>query len=127
KILATGGIKQVRVWETATGKERTVLGEFKRPVFALAFSPDGKTLSAATDDGQCRAWELNGGKELRQFGVLAQKGDTANPISKIVFAPDGKTLAWATWSNRIQLTDALTGKELLAGSGQADVAHFALS
>jgi WD40 repeat protein len=46
---------------------------------------------------------------------------------KIAFSPDGKTLAWTAWGNRIQLTDARTGKELLAGSGQPEVAHIALA
>jgi WD40 repeat protein len=127
KTLASGGFKQVRLWEVATGQQRLVLGNFKRPVFALAFSADGNTLSAAADDGQCRAWDWKAAKEVRQFSVLPPSGDSANPISKIVFAPDGKLLAWTAWSNRIQLTDAQTGKELLAGSGQPDVAHFALA
>jgi WD40 repeat protein len=127
KTLATGGIKQVRVWDVATGRERARLGDFKRPVFALAYSPDGKALAAAADDGDCRAWDLAGGKELRHFGLLRQKAETGNPISKVGFAPGGKVLAWVAWGNRIHLTDARTGKELLADSGQPDVAHFALS
>src|SRR5262249_34111709 len=48
-------------------------------------------------------------------------------IGKIVFAPGGKTLAWTTHGNRIRLTNVPTGKELLAGSGQAAPAHLTVS
>jgi WD40 repeat protein len=56
-------------------------------VASLAFSPDGKTLVAASAEGRITLWETSGGKLLRELpGRGSQNG-------AVVFSPDGKTLA----------------------------------
>ncbi|MFO0874061.1 MAG: serine/threonine-protein kinase [Phycisphaerales bacterium] len=50
RLLATGGgateTKDVRIWDTWTGRELAALELFDLGVFALAFSPDGRWLAA---------------------------------------------------------------------------------
>jgi WD40 repeat protein len=135
KALAGGGVPwkgssaEVRLWDTATGKETIRLRGPRWALHAgtLAISPDGTTIAAASDANDCCVWDLKSGKKLKQFGLLSQPARTNNWLSLIALSGDGKTIAWTAWSNRIHLTDARTGRELLAGSGQADVKHFALS
>jgi WD40 repeat protein len=53
------------------------------PVYAIAFSPDGKTLAASSSDG-IRLWDSATGKELRRT-----RGECLN-VQALAFRPDGK-------------------------------------
>jgi WD40 repeat protein len=119
KYLATGGLKDVSLWEAATGKEVQKMGDFQRPVLQATFAADGKTLTAATDDGRCVTWKVPSGEEAHSFQWLRDK-ETANPVARMAFTADGKTLAWVSWkeNNRIRLTDVATGKERVESGPQ---------
>jgi RNA polymerase sigma factor (sigma-70 family) len=111
RTLVSGGHdKTVRVWDTATGKEVRRIQEGSM-VLAVAVSPDGKTLAAASGEtsSTVRLRETATGKELRSF-----QGQM--PIFQVLFAPDGKTLAALEPPNggspqtKIHLCDVDTGK-----------------
>ena len=89
----------------------------KATVWALAFSPDGKTiLTAGTADLQAgtveaRMWDAASGEPrgqpLPQIGV----------VSAVAFSPDGKAFASASWNavasrSEVRLWDAASGKPL---------------
>ncbi len=74
--------------EADTGQEIRQFGQVNSKqdaVWAVAFSPDGKTLAALHDDELVRLWDPATGKELRQVPAVG--------VTTLVFAPDGKTLA----------------------------------
>lgn len=118
KTLAVGDyISDYRLWDLTTGKARTKFdpfagagpidtGLYKPETFALAFSPDGKTLAAHSnffDDelpqlDRIQLWDLPTGKLKASF-----EGTSC------IFSPDGKTLAYGA-RGRIDLLDMKTLK-----------------
>jgi WD40 repeat protein len=88
-----------------------------RPVFAVAYSPDGKRLATAggaslalqdPGDGDVIVWDAASGKQLLSFHGHASR------VSAIAFSPDGMRLATASHDRTVKLWEAGTGKELLS-------------
>src|SRR5262249_25307410 len=73
----------------------------------VAFSPNGNSLAAASDDNAVKVWDAKTGKEL-----LALKGHTQQ-VWSVAFSPDGKRLAAASLAKTITW-DTQTGKQLFS-------------
>lgn len=103
KALAAAGEHRVKVWDTATGKEKfTISGAVGlQEVRALTFSPDGKYL--ATGGGGSRRpsylWDAATGKKVAAF-----RGHV-DIVMALAFSPDGATLASAGLDHQIKLWD----------------------
>ena len=74
----------------------------------ITFSPDGKTLASASDDGTLRLWDV----DTQQPKGPPLKGHT-DWVQCVAFSPDGKTLASASGhpgeERAVRLWDADTG------------------
>jgi WD40 repeat protein len=80
------------------------LNGHKRPVWTLAFSPDGKTLASGSGDHTIRLWNLSFRREvavLRRF--TGGKSRLADEIRPLNFSPDGNTLAALTHAGEVLL------------------------
>jgi WD40 repeat protein len=88
-MAASGGRdRMVRLWETASGKERLVLQAHAGWIESLAFSPDGKQLVCGTQNGTLCVWETFGGTEQARLDAVHH-----GPVKTVAFSPDGKRLA----------------------------------
>ena len=106
KILATGSQdRTVKLWDSATGRERVTLRGHSNDVDAVAFSPDGRTIASAGEDSTIRLWDIGTGRAL-----TVCRGH-AGVVYALAFAPDGKTLASGGEDRLVRLWDPATGKE----------------
>ena len=83
----------------------TIPGE---TIWALAFSPDGKTLASGGQDGAIKFWESATGKNS---GVMPRR---TKSVKVLAFRPDGKVLAAGIRDGTIALWDVAERKHLLS-------------
>jgi len=122
---------QIRVWETATGKELHRLTGHTRDVRWLSFHPDGWSLASAGFDGTVRLWDLTVGKQIRS--IPAHSGFA----ERVFFVHGGKNLVscggpLANSANpgeggALKVWDATTGDEIRAWRGDAAVGIISLA
>jgi len=97
---------EVVIWDTQSGQELHSFPMSKGAVFAVAFSPDGTRLAAASQappraNAMLKVWDVQSGTE-----VFSLEGEQAL-ASSLAYSPDGKRLVS---SNRVM--DADSGQEL---------------
>jgi hypothetical protein len=105
KIVAVVSGVAATIWDTATGRQlRTFLAH--EYISAIAFSPDGRILATASEEGRVTLWEVSSGQELATLFLL-DKGDWAvlDPAGRFDASPRGMQLMhWAIGMNTIALS-----------------------
>jgi WD40 repeat protein len=98
----------IAVWDVNSGellwKKSTKLGW----VNAVPFSPDGKTIAAAREDGLILLYDARTGRLVR---TLRLEGGGGFSYETAAFSSDG-TLATGSWAGIVQLWNPATGEEL---------------
>jgi WD40 repeat protein len=118
------GRPEIKVWDTANGRELKSWLAGKRDVVGLAFSPDGQTLASASGAwmagpgrlvaGEATVWDPLTGKALQTLS-----GHTA-PLSGLAFSPDGRRLLTSSWDRTLKLWDLRKGREIRTLRGHRD-------
>jgi WD40 repeat protein len=122
---------QVKVWDAQTGQETLTL-QGAAQEGRVAFSPDGRRLACASQDGTVKVWDAQTGQE-----ALSLKGHTQF-FQGVAFSPDGRRLAcvtggvyytrgqpgarnnvWLLQPGEVRLWDAQTGQEVLCLKGHS--------
>jgi WD40 repeat protein len=116
RLIAVGLKEQgVQLWDArGLSPVGSSLLETDGEVKALAFSPDGQTLAAATSGGLLTLWNVD--TRSRLHGALNARGGT-NMSGGLSFSPDGATLATASGLG-VRLLDMATGAVSVIGSKQ---------
>src|SRR5262249_35142040 len=97
-------------WATESGKEIKRIANGKAGLGHLQFSPDSKTLAAATGNGQVSLWDWQKEKELALPGPAQ---DSLDSTFHTCFSPDGRWIAvGVSWMKPLRIYETATGREI---------------
>ncbi|MBX3083432.1 MAG: WD40 repeat domain-containing protein [Anaerolineae bacterium] len=91
----------VWVLDLTDGTEQSIKGH-TQAIYALRFSPDGRTLFSTSADGSSLAWDVT----TQTLGALRE--GAASPITAAQFSPDSKLIAVTHEDGTLELLDAQT-------------------
>ncbi|MEU7747773.1 WD40 repeat domain-containing protein [Nonomuraea sp. NPDC049158] len=115
--VAGSSLGRVWLWDTSTGREtgRLLAGRTSW-VYSVAFSPDGSTLAAGTQDDYVRLWDVRTGREIGR-PLTGHR----SAVYSVAFSPDGRTLASGGADDSVLLWDLRRGTSVrrLMGDGGA--------
>lgn len=108
-------------WNIGPSREYEALRAHPQPIEEIEFSPDGKYLATASDDGTAQLWNV---KPFHRLGVL----DHGEHIWDLDFSPDGETIVTASKDGTVKVwqTSSLTLKlpPIKGHDGSANAVSF---
>lgn len=116
---------QLKIWESATGRELRTLNGFAIGVTSISFNPKGNLLAAGDYGGGLKIWDTATWQELQSL-----KGGTLSTAMHLAFSPDGRWLAAAMSgyrSNSISFWDTTTREWARTINVEVGVAALAFS
>jgi eukaryotic-like serine/threonine-protein kinase len=105
RVASTGG-GTIKLWDVAAGKLHAALPSPNVQVFALAFSPDGRTLVSGGSDHLVHIWDAESGRERRQLS------GQASTVTALAFRSDGRELLSAGSDAVVTLWEIDSGRQL---------------
>ncbi|MEX2666619.1 SUMF1/EgtB/PvdO family nonheme iron enzyme [Candidatus Uabimicrobium amorphum] len=109
--------RSIRLWDTSSGKQTTILSGHTDTVNSVAFSPDGKFIASCSEDRSIILWDTT---SAEQFTILS--GHT-NAVNSVVFSPDGKIIASCSDDRSVRLWDVSSGKQTAMLRGNTNTVH----
>ena len=118
KELATGGVHEVTVWDTATGKLLRRLPRLPARIHTITYSADGKHLlvggGTAGEFGEVALVDAKTSERVRVFGTFD------DIVLSVAFSSDGKTVAAGSADRTARGYHFADGKELWRASLHSD-------
>ena len=124
QIIASTDAVTVKLWNLHTGKLLRELVNLARGLcFALAISPDGKTIAGACKEYSVAVWDLHTGEYLK---TLEHITEFLHDFTSVAFFSDNVTLI-AGGQGITEMWDIRTGKSIYKRGTDYSGSHLALS
>jgi WD40 repeat protein len=95
-----------------------LLHELPQPgIRDIAFSPNGKLVATAAEDGTTSVWDVRRGKRVRAF-INSPRPPAA--VAAIAFSPDGRFLATGSGDGGVRVWDVESGQREYLFTGQTN-------
>lgn len=104
----------------ADSRVRATVPAGQGQVLAVAYSPDGRTVASAGDDGTVRLWRSAAPDRWRPDPRVLRHGDTA--LNGLAFSPDGRSLVVGGADGVVTVWDVAGGAPVVL-RGHPDVVH----
>ncbi|MFI6369648.1 helix-turn-helix domain-containing protein [Streptomyces sp. NPDC050546] len=108
----------IGLWDPATGRRIRTVTVPDGAVWATAFSPDGRTVAAASLSA-VQVWDVATGRTRHSFSSDAPR--------TVAFGPDGHTVAAASYSGQVRVWDVTNGRTRTAHESPIDGYAVAIS
>lgn len=96
-----------------------VLEGHENSVYAVAFSPNGRSGVSADESGHIRIWRIPSGRIRRRWSDTGSSSGE-NPVYGIAFSPDSRLVATGGWDAILRIWDTTTGRVVRALPGHSD-------
>ncbi|MFP4220883.1 MAG: protein kinase domain-containing protein [Phormidium sp.] len=96
-IVGGGLDNTVFVWNLQTGQLQYALDRHRRPVNAVAISPDGRVLASGGDDATVKLWNLQSGE------LIESLGGHLRGVTSLAFSADGACLISGSKDRTLQI------------------------
>ena len=117
-----GGDGTIRIWDVASGRQRSQLTGHRSDVQSVAFSPRAGILASGGGDGTVRIWDVASGRQRSQ--LTGHRSD----VQSVAFSPDGALLASGGGDGTVRIWDVASGQQRSQLTGhRGDVQSVAFS
>jgi WD40 repeat protein len=99
-VTAHGDKSVVNVWDTVTGNFVISLDDHTKPVWSVAFSPDGRYIATAGEDARVKVWKSQTGQVVWTFD------EDSGKVTSVAFSPDGSRLVALNRLGRLRILNA---------------------
>lgn len=106
KFASVSSDRRVILWGMESTSPLSIFTTHTQAVKAIAFSPDGKLLATAGDDGLIQIWDMDSRKLVRTMSAHRWT------ISSLSFLADENTLVSASWDGNIKFWQVSSGVEI---------------
>ncbi len=104
-VIATGSWdKQIALWQKGKKEPDFVLIGHLDKVNNVKFSPDGKFLASAGDDGLLIIWDVATG------GIVKKINAHHDPVTSLCYKSDGSVIATTSWDKTVKLWSVSSGE-----------------
>ncbi|KAH9848341.1 WD40-repeat-containing domain protein [Lenzites betulinus] len=110
KFLATGAEdKQIRIWDIASKRIRTVFEGHQQEIYSLDFSRDGRLIVSGSGDRTARIWDMNDGRIDKVLNIPEPENVDAG-VTSVCISPDGRLVAAGSLDTVVRIWDVQTGQ-----------------
>jgi len=119
RYLATGAEdKQIRIWDIAKKKIRTIFEGHQQEIYSLDFSRDGRLIVSGSGDKTARIWDM----QSKEFKVLSinEPEDVDAGVTSVAISRDGRLVAAGSLDMVVRIWDVATGNLIERLNGHRD-------